>query len=323
MSNETIDQGAGQVALDAQTDNASATFHADQVAHMRCANHDSTSPLIGSLIELHRQRVDLHKAEKSLTLQIKAKCRRLCDGDKKEADKLYASMFNGKGHDLAETCLTAAAPFIQARSLLNEQRAACEKELTKAAKELPVWSWVESVRGFGAGSLAAVVGEAGDLSQYANPAKLWKRMGLAVINGGRQRKVSGADAIEHGYAPHRRSIVWNLGDTMLKGTVRKVKDEEGEDTGERTALNEYGQLYLDRKAYERPRVESDGHAHNRAKRYMEKRLIRDLWSAWRAACVETCADALRMTEGDLMDAMLADAEVRGRVARLIEREVLA
>lgn len=24
-----------------------------------------------------------------------------------------------------------------------------------------------------------------------------------------------------------------------------------------------------------------GHAHNRAKRYMEKRLMRDLWRAWR------------------------------------------
>ena len=26
---------------------------------------------------------------------------------------------------------------------------------------------------------------------------------------------------------------------------------------------------------------SDGHVHNRAKRYMEKRLMRDLWRAWR------------------------------------------
>lgn len=283
MDAETISQGAGQSSIDSQCDNASATFRADQVARVQFENHLIDSRLIGPIVELHRQRVDLHKAEKSLTLQIKAKCRRLCDGDKKEADKLYASMLNGKGHELAETCLTAAAPFIQVRSLLNEQRAACEKELTKAAKELPVWPWVESVRGFGAGSLAAIIGESGDLSQYANPAKLWKRMGLAVINGGRQRKVSGADAIEHGYAPHRRSIVWNLGDTMLKGTVRKVKDEDGEDTGGRTALNEYGQMYLERKAYERPRVESDAHAHNRAKRYMEKRLLRDLWTAWRAA----------------------------------------
>lgn len=283
MDTEIISHGADQPDNDAHDFIASATLYPDQVAQHGDATQSRVSRLIGSIIELHRQRVDLHKAEKSLTLQIKAKCRRLCDGDKKEADKLYASMFNGKGHELAETALITASPFIQARSLLNEQRAACEKELTKAAKELPVWAWVESIRGFGAGSLVAIVGEAGDLSQYSNPAKLWKRMGLAVINGGRQRKVSGVDALDHGYAPHRRSIVWNLGDSMLKTCVRKVKDDDGEDTGERYSLNEYGAIYLQRKAYEAERVETPAHAHNRAKRYMEKRIIRDLWTAWRAA----------------------------------------
>jgi hypothetical protein len=44
------------------------------------------------LIELHRQRQDLHKAEKSLTLQIKANCRRICKGDKEEAEKLYKTI---------------------------------------------------------------------------------------------------------------------------------------------------------------------------------------------------------------------------------------
>lgn len=42
-------------------------------------------------------------------------------------------------------------------------------------------------------------------------------------------------------------------------------------------------LYDERKAYEAGRVETPAHAHNRAKRYIEKRLIRDLWRAWRAA----------------------------------------
>ena len=266
--------------IDTQITNAAATFHADERAQGCGETHRTPSPLIGTLTETHRQRQDLHRAEKSLTLQIKAKCRRLCDGDKTEAEKLYRSMFNGQGHENAMHALAVSAPFIQARNLIAEQRADCEKQMRKMAKELPVWPWVQSVRGFGELSLAGIVGEAGDLSSYLNPAKLWKRMGLAVINGERQRKVSGADAIEHGYAPHRRSLVWNLGDTLIKGTIRKVK-EDGEDTGERESLSEYGAIYLERKAYERPRVESDGHAHNRAKRYMEKRLLRDLWRAWR------------------------------------------
>jgi len=225
--------------------------------------------------------VDLHRAEKSMTLRIKAKCRRLCGGDKTEAGKLYRSIMNGQGHKLAQTALAVSAPFLQARKLLHEQRADCEKQMTKMAKELPVWPWVESVRGFGALSLAGVVGEAGDLSNYATVSRLWKRMGLAVIGGERQRKVTTDKALEMGYSPQRRSLVWNLGDTMLKGVIRKVKDGD-EDTGERISLNEYGQIYLDRKAYERPRVDSDGHAHNRAKRYMEKRLLRDLWKSWTA-----------------------------------------
>jgi hypothetical protein len=281
MTEQTISTGRGQESDDAHSGGAASAFHADERAQRKDRTQPPSSPPIGTLIETHRQRVDLHKAEKSLTLQVKSKCRRLCDGDKTEAEKLYRSMMNGQGHELAQSALTVSAPFLQSRSLINEQRMAAEKEMAKMAKTLPVWPWVESIRGFGAMSLAGIVGEAGDLSNYSNPAKLWKRMGLAVINGERQRKVKTDKAMEMGYSPPRRSLVWNLGDTMLKGTVRKVKDDDGEDTGERTALNEYGQIYLDRKAYERPRVESDGHAHNRAKRYMEKRLLRDLWRAWR------------------------------------------
>ena len=264
-----------------QSNLAAVNLSADQCAHSADDTQLSNSPLIGNLTEMHRQRVDLHRAEKSLTLQIKAKCRRLCGGDKTEADKVYRSMMNGMGHELAPSAAAVSAPFIQARSLIAEQRSDCEKQMKKMAKELPVWAWVKDIRGFGELSLAGIIGETGDLNNYSTPSKLWKRLGLAVINGGRQRKVAGVEALEHGYAPHRRSLVWNLGDTMIKGVIRKVNDDDGEDTGERVSLNEYGAIYLARKAYESERVETKAHAHNRAKRYMEKRLILDLWKAWR------------------------------------------
>jgi len=246
--------------------------------------HSTVDPdLISTLVELHRQRVALHKSEKSLTLQIKALCRRLVGGSTKEADTLYRSMLNGQGHELAMHAAAVTAPFVQARAVINESRAQAEKGLAQHAKLLPVWQWVDGVRGFGPGSLAAIVGEAGDIGTYSNPAKLWKRMGLAVIGDSRQRKVAGADAIEHGYSPRRRSVMWVIGDSLIKTSIRVVRDDDGNDTGERSSLSEYGQIYIDRKAYERPRVETDGHAHARAKRYMEKRLLRDLWRAWRIA----------------------------------------
>jgi hypothetical protein len=172
------------------------------------------------------------------------------------------------------------------------------KEMERLVRSLPVWEWADGVRGFGAISLAVIVGEAGDLSAYPKKGHLWKRMGLAVIGTGdgvddvRQGapgKGAGADAwIEHGYNPSRRSQMFVIGDVLVK-----VGDT-------------YRQVYLARKQDERAKAEargltvspaakipkgrkdeflSDMAVHRRAQRYMEKRLLRDLWQAWRRAGV--------------------------------------
>jgi len=271
------------------------------------ATHEQSVPAIcDHLRELHRQRQGLHRAEKSLTLQIKANCRRLCGGDKKAAKILYKEMIRGGGqlrrgnrrrcapatittcpdgdqdNDEAQQLLVAvreqaalafvlSEPFLVARAVIKKKRTEIEKQMRKHAMQLPVVTWVESVRGFGIPSLAAIVGDAGDLSNYANPAKLWKRLGLAVIDGERQRCVSGVDALEHGYNPSRHAVAWNVGDSLWKS---QGKDEKA---------GPYRQIYDARKAYEfeRDPEMKKGHASNRAKRYMLKRLMRDLWRAWR------------------------------------------
>jgi len=174
------------------------------------------------------------------------------------------SAAHGKGsHDLSDVAFAATFPLIEGRNGVEKHRKAVEKRLVKLAKELPIASWVEGVRGVGLLSLAAIVGEAGDLSNYSNPAKLWKRMGLAVMPDGRQRRVSGDAALEHGYSPGRRSVMWNIGDCIVK------------------AGGPLKELYNERKAYELPRVETKMHAHNRAKRYIEKRFLKMLWGEWR------------------------------------------
>ena len=237
------------------------------------------SHTIATLRELHRKRQDFHRSEKSLTLQIKAICRRLCAGDKDEADKLYTAMLKGAEDAQAMMAREWTEPFIQARAILEMNRKQVEKDMAKVAKTLPVAEWVESVKGFGIGSLAAVIGEAGDLSNYPTHSHLWKRLGLAVIDGGRQRMVPGADALAHGYSPSRRSVIWNIGQCVLKAQSQRVDKETGEVKAE---AGEYRKLYDARKEYEMGRVETKGHAHNRATRYVEKKLMRDLWKAWRA-----------------------------------------
>jgi len=149
----------------------------------------------------------------------------------------------------------------------------CVKDIQALAVQLPTWaSFGEPIVGFGAASLGSIIGEAGDLSVYANPAKLWKRMGLAVMGDVRQGGLpKGAPAelwIEHGYSRQRRSRMWLIGDAIIKRN-----GNEGP----------YRSLYLARKQYEidrNPEIKPIV-AHRRAQRYLEKRLLRNLWRAWR------------------------------------------
>lgn len=238
---------------------------------------------IPAIIELYRRRVDWHRAEKSLTLQAKAVCRRLCAGDKSEADVLFAAVEDHAEHPMAFKAQMWIAPFLEARGQFAEKRKEAEKALAKMAATLPCAPWVESIRGFGILSLAQIVGEAGDLCGYSNPAKLWKRMGLAVINGGRQRRVTGDEALVHGYSPARRSVMWNVGQCVFKAQSAKVDKETGEVI---RPAGHYRALYDTRKELEQTRCETKKHAHNRACRYMEKRLLRDLWRAWNGKAVD-------------------------------------
>lgn len=163
-----------------------------------------------------------------------------------------------------------------------------EQRMAKLAQKLPVWQWAKEIKGFGPLGLAVIVAEAGDLSNYANPGKLWKRMGLAPYNGksGMAWRMGGGltsqEWIDFKYSPARRSEMFQRVDPLMKHQISKVKDADGNDTGERI-YGPYGAVYRDRKQYEIDRDPeiSKRRAHDRATRYMEKRLLKHLWQAWR------------------------------------------
>lgn len=154
--------------------------------------------------------------------------------------------------------------------------------MEQIAKQFPVWEWAKNIKGFGPLGLAVIIAETGDLSNYANPGKVWKRLGLAPYNGksGMAWRVSGGltkdEWIDFKYKPARRSEMFQRVEPLLKHQLAKVK------TGEREP-GPYGRVYLDRKKYELDRDPemSKGRAHDRATRYMEKRLLKHLWQAWR------------------------------------------
>lgn len=128
--------------------------------------------------------------------------------------------------------------------------------------------FVDGIVGFGLFGLAQIVAEAGALDAYDNPAKLWRRMGLAVASGVAERRLAGVNS---GYSPRRRTIMFVIGEALIK------------------KQNRYRALYLERKVIEEQKAPSGSKLlwHRRAHRYMEKRLLRDLWSAWR--CQEATA----------------------------------
>jgi len=240
---------------------------------------DSATPRI---VEEWRRRMDMLRARQRLELQAQAICRRFVDGDKVEAAKLWAKVKKDPGHELR----VWLNPFIMAMDPLDSAKADIEKTLTKLVKAHPVWKWAETVQGFGAVSLAGVIGECGrGPGEYRSVSALWKRMGMAVIEGGRQRRVAGDAALLHGYDAERRSHMWNIGGCLMKAQLRSEKDDGTKVAGTEYSLGDLGTVYLERKAYLQARdpERNKAHVHNDAKRYMEKRLLRQLWQEWRRA----------------------------------------
>lgn len=265
--------------------------------------------LLLEIQETHRQRQDMLRAELRLNNQIEAVYRRLTGLTAIERARLRKKASKGldplvldtqfldvqpaddsevgdgpsdsdtlplrAAPDLAHFSRMEAvaavhtAPLVEARELLASHRKPLEKRMEALARQLPIWAWVESIRGLGALGLAQIAGECGDLHHYANPAKVWKRMGLAVIAGERQRKHSDPDlAALHGYSPARRSIMYVIADSLIKN------NRDGE----------FRTYYLAEKERQRGKLPDapQAHIHNRALRHMAKRLLRELWRHWRA-----------------------------------------
>lgn len=187
------------------------------------------------------------------------------------------------------------APILESLMPLETAQEACEKLLVKLVKQLPVYEWVKSVNGFGDVSFATIVGECGDIGSYRNPSCIWKRMGLAPFEGkaGATWKAKGgltADQwTEFGYSPRRRSVSFNL--NKIIGGMGLWRPVFG---GDLSDANYYQRVFAERARIEAaklemPITESDKgkesytkHVENRAQRYVQKRLLRELWRAWRA-----------------------------------------
>ena len=259
------------------------------------ASPPALSPTIDRVFLLYEQRRDLLSTASGMTSRLKAltKIRRGLPVSAKVSEAM-----------IIETDYPPIDTLLSARSVLRDHLGKIEKQLERFAQDLPAYaSYWKPQRGLSGLGLALIAGEAGDLGGYSTHSKLWRRFGLHVDGGGRaywKRRpgLSDEDWETAGYCPRRRSIIFQLTDSLLKAQIRK--DEN--DPEKRVALGEYGALYLREKARQQEKAKaegltvcpaakipaksaskyrSDGHIHNRAARYVGKKLLRDLWKVWR------------------------------------------
>jgi hypothetical protein len=218
---------------------------------------------------------------------------------RKQAQKIVET--KGVGTDFAWIIAANDA----ACSKYDEAEADIEKALKKLVRQLPVWeTWAKHVIGLSELGVATIVGEAGDLSDYPKKGHLYKRMGVALVDGIRQgglsKDASAADWIEHGYNRERRARLYGfIGVPLIKCTAREATDKQ-----DARDASPYREAYDKRKAYEVAKVEAAGMSvvpaakntkaeadryvsemciHRRSQRYMEQRLLKHILQAWKRA----------------------------------------
>lgn len=246
---------------------------------------------------LHRQRRFAMKVQQKLDRSLESFLRinatdwnpNAEEKDREKANRQVKEIIDrirsGEAHQFADEVLMVD----EARKPTDDKRAAAEKAMEKAAKELPVYPWVEAIRGAGALGLATIVAECGDLSNYATPAKLWKRLGYAPYDGHagstwkrdswRPRALSKDEWIENPFSGERYALMAQIVTWLVNAQWVGAKKS---DTGEGKPNGPYGEIYAKRRTHTKETHPdwSDGHRRKDALRVTMKKFLLDLWTEW-------------------------------------------
>lgn len=182
---------------------------------------------------------------------------------------------------IAAACNVIVVQSHAARAGWDGVRKAVEADMRKLAETLPVWDWSRQVRGLGALGVAIIAAEAagprGDVGSYVTKERLWKRLGLAVIEGQRQRRMTDKEGAEaHGYNPKRRAEIWTITDSMFRHQWAGATEESAAHP-----VGPYGQVYMARKSHTASREWNGLRKEADARRIMSKALVEDYWRVWR------------------------------------------
>lgn len=254
------------------------------VTHKLPASPVDLSETIGGLAKLHRSRLTFISAKVKIELQIKAIQRQehARAGCEKATHAKCPGVYKIETADIVSLREIALKPLeVQAQARLKVMLEDIDCEALAHVVE-----FADETRGFGRPSLAQIIAEAGDLSGYANPAKLWSRMGLGLSPDRSSRY--------EGRSPRRRSLMHIIGDNFIRagGPYKEIYDarkafERTKPPCGKTLKNAKAEPIGDCKDADGANCCKAGHIHNRALRYVEKRLLRELWRTWNRHPKET------------------------------------
>ena len=159
---------------------------------------------------------------------------------------------------------------------LDAVLAYAREEMIEEAEALgPVWDWLVSIKGLGAGGLAAqLLALIDDIALCDTVSALWRYAGFAVIDGKAERNVKGCKAA---YNAKLKATCYNIAMSFLKARTPIYADIY------------YAEKERQRRLHPEPEkvdghtVFSNAHIHNRAWRKMIKIFLQNLWVVWRQA----------------------------------------
>lgn len=169
-------------------------------------------------------------------------------------------------------------PLDSAFEELDKIEEGLDRHVVRLAKDHPAAPWLDATHGLSVKLLSRVLAVAGSLDRFPTPAKLWRYMGLHVVDGRAPRKRRGEKL---SWAPDGGVVAYRIASTILKvgGPYRELYDRKRADYEARPRVGPsecpFGAEHTTKDG--KPRKCGTGHLHTAAMRYVAKRVIRDLW----------------------------------------------
>lgn len=291
-----------------ETEHRAAGHKGDVAQHSHASApgpHDAT---IAAIRQLHRRRRFAMKLSQKIDLSLQSFVRlnatdwhphmdaKSRERVRKEVVALISKVRAGATGDKFDMVRDAIESSDQAAAPALAMRKTCEKAMEKLARQLPGYSFIEATRGAGDLGFATIIGETGDLSNYATVSKVWKRLGFAPHDGHagstwkrptwRPRALSAEEWTENPFASTRYSLMRMIAESLFKAQwVGKSKTEDGKGRPN----GPYGEIYAVRAAHTATTHPDWTPAHYQADalRVMMKRFLCDLCVAWWAESPRT------------------------------------